>query len=101
MRQVLKPNSFVGGVKVKNFQKQYLNEYWGDRPSAFVGIVVPEFDNLFIMYGPNTNGVVNGHALWFLELQALRVIAKYISKSDTSFGWWEDDMKAKLQNLLN
>ena len=92
-------DSFVGGVKVKNFQKQYLNEYWGDRPSAFVGIVVPEFDNLFIMYGPNTNGVVNGHALWFLELQA-EVITKYISKSDTSFGWWEDDMKAKLQKFI-
>ncbi|MDC3080299.1 NAD(P)-binding domain-containing protein, partial [Rhodospirillaceae bacterium] len=92
-------DSFTGGVKVKNFQQKQLNEYWGNRPRALVGIVVPEFDNLFIMYGPNTNGVVNGHALWFLELQA-EVIAKYISKTGPNFGWWENDMAERLQKFI-
>jgi cation diffusion facilitator CzcD-associated flavoprotein CzcO len=33
-----------------------LSETWGDEPRAYFGITVPDFPNLFIMYGPSTHG---------------------------------------------
>ena len=33
-----------------------LADAWGDEPRAYLGITVPAFPNLFLLYGPNTNG---------------------------------------------
>jgi len=33
-----------------------LHDYWGGRPRAYLGVTVPHFPNLFLIYGPNTNG---------------------------------------------
>jgi cation diffusion facilitator CzcD-associated flavoprotein CzcO len=33
-----------------------LAETWGAVPKAYLGITVPEFPNMFLLYGPNTNG---------------------------------------------
>ncbi len=33
-----------------------LAEAWGDVPRAYLGMSVPDFPNLFLLYGPNTNG---------------------------------------------
>ncbi|MBX6749602.1 MAG: NAD(P)/FAD-dependent oxidoreductase [Micromonosporaceae bacterium] len=33
-----------------------LHKYWAGRPRAYLGITVPNFPNLFLVYGPNTNG---------------------------------------------
>ena len=32
-----------------------LGEQWGDEPTAYLGITVPNFPNLFCLYGPGTN----------------------------------------------
>ena len=32
-----------------------LHEQWGDQPTAYLGITVPNFPNLFLCYGPGTN----------------------------------------------
>ena len=42
-----------------------LNEHWGGDARAYLGITVPDFPNLFLMYGPNTNIVVNGSIIFF------------------------------------
>jgi 4-hydroxyacetophenone monooxygenase len=34
---------------------EILSERWGERPSAYLGITVPGYPNLFCMYGPGTN----------------------------------------------
>ena len=44
-----------------------LTEYWSGEPWAFLGITVPEFPNLFLLYGPGTNG---GELVSMLEAQA-------------------------------
>ena len=44
-----------------------LREHWGDDPRAYLGVVVPGFPNLFCLYGPNTNIVVNGSTIFFSE----------------------------------
>jgi len=47
-----------------------LHEQWGGDARAYLGITVPNFPNLFLFYGPNTNIVVNGSIIYFSELEA-------------------------------
>ena len=46
-----------------------LQDVWGDNPRAYRGITVPRFPNLFCMYGPNTNVVVNASIIVFSECE--------------------------------
>ncbi|UCE86864.1 MAG: FAD-dependent oxidoreductase [Deltaproteobacteria bacterium] len=50
-----------GGVK--------LREQWGDDPSAYLGITVPNFPNLFCIYGPGTNLAHGGSLIFHSECQ--------------------------------
>jgi len=47
-----------------------LHETWGGDARAYLGLTVPGFPNLFLMYGPNTNIVVNGSIIYFSECEA-------------------------------
>ncbi|MCU1417332.1 MAG: hapE [Schumannella sp.] len=44
-----------------------LHERWGGDARAYLGVTIPEFPNLFCLYGPNTNIVVNGSIIYFSE----------------------------------
>jgi len=44
-----------------------LHQHWAGDARAFLGITVPGFPNLFCLYGPNTNIVVNGSIVYFSE----------------------------------
>ncbi|BBZ60488.1 flavin-containing monooxygenase [Mycolicibacterium monacense] len=52
-----------------------LGEVWGERPSAYLGITVPEFPNFFCMYGPGTNLAHGGSLIFHSECQ-MRYIAQ-------------------------
>jgi 4-hydroxyacetophenone monooxygenase len=58
---------FLGGIEVTGTGGADLHERWGRDPSAYLGITVPGFPNLFCLYGPNTNLVVNGSIVMFTE----------------------------------
>ncbi len=51
-----------------------IDEFWDDEPRAHLGITVPRFPNLFLMYGPGTNLGFNGNLFFNAECQA-----RYIS----------------------
>lgn len=52
-----------GGVTIR--------DRWGDDdPRAYLGITVPGFPNLFLMYGPNTNLAHGGSIIFHAECQA-------------------------------
>lgn len=57
-----------------------LHERWGAEARAYLGITIPGFPNLFCLYGPNTNIVVNGSIVYFSEcgvryiLECLRLL---------------------------
>jgi len=51
-----------------------LHEYWAGAPSAYLGITMSGFPNLFCMYGPNTNLVANGSIIFFAECQANYIV---------------------------
>jgi 4-hydroxyacetophenone monooxygenase len=61
--QFLEPMTFKGKGGVD------LHEQWDGDARAYLGITVPNFPNLFIMYGPNTNIVVNGSIIFFSECE--------------------------------
>ena len=46
-----------------------LREAWADGPHAHLGIAVPGFPSLFLMYGPNTN-TSGGSIIFYEEVQA-------------------------------
>jgi 4-hydroxyacetophenone monooxygenase len=44
-----------------------LHAHWDGEARAYLGVTVPSFPNLFCLYGPNTNIVVNGSIVYFSE----------------------------------
>lgn len=60
----LAPMTIVGRDGVE------LHDRWNGDARAYLGISVPGFPNLFCMYGPNTNIVVNGSIIFFSECEA-------------------------------
>jgi 4-hydroxyacetophenone monooxygenase len=52
-----------------------LRSMWGERPAAYLGITVPGFPNLFLMYGPGTNLAHGGSLIFHSECQM-----RYISQ---------------------
>ena len=46
-----------------------LREQWGDEPTAYLGITVPNFPNLFCLYGPGTNLAHGGSLIFQSECQ--------------------------------
>jgi len=49
----------VGGID--------LHEQWRGDARAYLGVSIPGFPNLFCLYGPNTNIVINGSIIYFSE----------------------------------
>lgn len=48
-------NDFLASMDVVGRGGVKLREQWGDEPTAYLGITVPHFPNLFCVYGPGTN----------------------------------------------
>lgn len=51
-----------------------LHEQWGGDARAYLGMTVPAFPNLFCLYGPNTNIVVNGSIIFFSECSVTYIL---------------------------
>jgi 4-hydroxyacetophenone monooxygenase len=62
-------SDFVAPLRVYGSGGVELNEEWGGDAQAYLGLTVPGFPNLFLLYGPNTNLVINGSILIMVECQ--------------------------------
>ncbi|MBW4933092.1 flavin-containing monooxygenase [Marinobacter sp. F4206] len=77
-----KASEFLTPVVIKGRSGITLNEAWENGASAFKGITVSGFPNLFMLYGPNTN-LAHNSIIFMLEsqfryvLDALRALEKY------------------------
>lgn len=60
---------FLAPMKVTGRNGVDLHAHWNGDPRAYLGIVIPGFPNLFCLYGPNTNIVVNGSIIFFSECE--------------------------------
>ncbi len=65
---------FLAPMTVKGRGGCDLHEQWSGDARAYLGITVPNFPNLFMMYGPNTNIVVNGSIIFFSECEIRYII---------------------------
>jgi 4-hydroxyacetophenone monooxygenase len=60
---------FLAPMTIKGRGGRDLHTGWNGDARAYLGITVPGFPNLFMMYGPNTNIVVNGSIIFFSECE--------------------------------
>ena len=64
-----KTNRFLWPMAVAGRSGAKLDRRWGDYPRAFKGTTVPDYPNLFCLYGPNTNIVHGGSIIYQVECQ--------------------------------
>jgi 4-hydroxyacetophenone monooxygenase len=63
-------SDFLMPMKVLGRGAVDLHERWDGDARAHLGITLPGYPNFFMLYGPNTNIVVNGSITYFSECQA-------------------------------
>ena len=68
------PSKFLTPMKVVGRGGVELHERWDGNARAYLGVTVPGFPNFFMLYGPNTNIVVNGSIIWFTECEVRYVM---------------------------
>jgi cation diffusion facilitator CzcD-associated flavoprotein CzcO len=49
-------HGFVAPMEIAGTRGRRLSEAWAEVPRAYLGLSVPDFPNMFLLYGPNTNG---------------------------------------------
>ena len=74
-------SEFLMPIRVTGRGGADLHDRWAGDARAYMGACVPGFPNLFMLYGPNTNIVVNGSIVYFAEcavhyaVECLRLLA--------------------------
>ncbi len=66
-------HGFVAPMEVAGRGGRTLEETWAGVPRAYLGITVPGFPNMFLLYGPNTNGGA-GSVIYTVEAATQHVI---------------------------
>jgi 4-hydroxyacetophenone monooxygenase len=87
-----------------------LHSMWGSRPYAYLGITVPEFPNLFLIYGPGTHLAHGGSLIFQSELQmryieqCLRRLAKAdlhsLEPTAEAATAWHERTQAEIKNMV-
>lgn len=62
-------------MDIRGREGETIRKRWGDdNPRAYLGITVPKFPNLFVLYGPNTNFGHGGSAIFLAECQVHYIV---------------------------
>jgi cation diffusion facilitator CzcD-associated flavoprotein CzcO len=69
-----KTHGFVAPMEIAGAGGRRLAEEWAGAPRAYLGMSVPGFPNLFLLYGPNTNGGT-GSVIYTIEAGMHHVVA--------------------------
>src|SRR6202012_6050866 len=65
---------FLSGLKVVGRGGRELHDAWAGDARAYLGMTTPGFPNFFMIYGPNTNIVVNGSIIFFSECSVRYIV---------------------------
>ncbi|WP_397421815.1 flavin-containing monooxygenase [Phenylobacterium sp.] len=76
-------SNFLSFLKIKGRNGRDLHETWGGDARAYLGMTNPGFPNLFTIYGPNTNIVVNGSIIFFSECAVRYIVGALKLLADT------------------
>ena len=60
-------SNFLTPMRITGRDGLDLHEQWAGDARAYLGVAIPGFPNLFCLYGPNTNIVINGSIIYFSE----------------------------------
>jgi 4-hydroxyacetophenone monooxygenase len=60
-------SDFLASMTITGIDGRDLHRHWDGDARAYLGMTVPGFPNFFMIYGPNTNIVVNGSIIFFSE----------------------------------
>ncbi len=66
-------HGFTAPMEVVGEDGRVLADEWAGRPKAYLGLSMPGFPNLFLLYGPNTNGGT-GSVIYTIEAGVNHVI---------------------------
>lgn len=66
-------SEFLSPMRITGRDGRLLEDVWRDGAHAYLGMAVPGFPNLFMVYGPNTN-TGNTSVLYFHESQARYIV---------------------------
>ncbi|MDX6656810.1 MAG: hypothetical protein QOH62_1603 [Solirubrobacteraceae bacterium] len=69
-----KAHGFVAPMEITGAEGRTLAQEWAQVPRAYLGMSVPGFPNMFLLYGPNTNGGT-GSVIYTIEAAVDHVIA--------------------------
>jgi cation diffusion facilitator CzcD-associated flavoprotein CzcO len=69
-----KTHGFVAPMEIVGASGDTLAQEWAQLPRAYLGLSVPDFPNLFLLYGPNTNGGT-GSVIYTIEAGMHHVLA--------------------------
>ena len=67
-------HDFVAPMKIAGEGGRTLAQVWGTKPRAYLGMSVPGFPNLFLLFGPNTGGGANS-VIYTIEAAISHVIS--------------------------
>ncbi len=67
-------HAFVAPMEIVGEEGLSLADEWAEVPRAYLGLTVPRFPNMFLIYGPNTNGGT-GSVIYTIEAGVTHVIA--------------------------
>jgi cation diffusion facilitator CzcD-associated flavoprotein CzcO len=100
---------FLGPMKVHGLAGRDLRETWSAGASAYYGMAVHGFPNMFLMYGPNTN-LGCGSIIYMLERQAryIRQAVEHLARSGSSYldvrqaaaDRFDDEMRRRLSRSV-
>ena len=69
-----KSHDFVAPMEIRGVGGRRLADEWAETPKAYLGLSVPAFPNMFLLYGPNTNGGT-GSVVFIVEAGMTHVLA--------------------------
>jgi cation diffusion facilitator CzcD-associated flavoprotein CzcO len=67
-------HAFVAPMEITGAGGRTLAQEWAGLPRAYLGVTVPSFPNMFLLYGPNTNGGT-GSVIYVIEAAMGHVLA--------------------------
>jgi cation diffusion facilitator CzcD-associated flavoprotein CzcO len=78
-------HDFVAPMEISGRDGRTLAGEWGEVARAYLGLSVPSFPNMFLLYGPNTNGGT-GSVIYTIEAGVNHVIAalRELDRTDAS-----------------
>ena len=100
-------NRYLWPMEIIGRDGAVLGEQWGDEPTAYLGITVPNFPNLFCVYGPGTN-LAHGGSLFFHSecqvryiMECLEMLLSSDKRSIECTAGAHDEYNERLQNELD